>query len=239
MGARARVPVLTPGSGHRLAAGHCLRGGGVSTAASPQAKIRRGFSDSVQCMPIPPDSSSGSSVPSVEARQTRIVLIGLSGSGKSTVGRELAQRLGRRFFDTDAAVCARSQLTIAEIVRRDGWDAFRRLEHTVLAEALTVDGAVVATGGGIVESADAAQLIFASALVVWLRAPVQLLLQRLATDTEARPLLASQSEEVLARMAHRREPLYSRIADFLVDTEDCDVNEVTLRIERVVKKRAR
>lgn len=190
-------------------------------------------------MAVPPDLNSGSAAPTAEARESRIVLIGLSGSGKSTVGRRLAQRLGRRFFDTDAVVRAKAQQSIAEIVQREGWDAFRRLECAVLDEALSVEGVVVATGGGIVESTDAADRIAASACVVWLRAAVRSLLSRLTTDTEARPLLASQPEQALRQMARRREPLYSRLADFAVDTEGCDVEEVALRIERVMRKRAR
>jgi shikimate kinase len=100
-----------------------------------------------------------------------LVLVGLMGSGKSTVGRQLAERLGRSFIDTDAVVADRAGRTIAEIFQTDGEAAFRHMESQIIAEVTSAGGAVIATGGGAVLSAENRALMRQDSLVVWLQAP--------------------------------------------------------------------
>src|SRR5919109_5334439 len=116
-----------------------------------------------------------------------IVLVGVMGAGKSTVGRALAELLGMPFEDTDAAIEARTGVTIAEIFQAAGEDAFRALEHECVAEILGGESAVVALGGGALgDSATRAAL--ATSTVVHLRAGVDECLRRVG-DGGARPML--------------------------------------------------
>jgi len=159
-----------------------------------------------------------------------VALIGLPGTGKSTVARHLAKRLGCEAFDTDAAVEALTAEGIPDFVQRRGWAAFRAHEQRVLHEALERDRVVIATGGGVVESARLADRLAAAATVVWLYAPASILLDRLAADAQPRPLLASEPERRLAELARRREPLYARIADLTLDTAGSDPATLARRI---------
>lgn len=143
------------------------------------------------------------------------------GSGKSTVGRLLAERLGRTFIDTDALVADTAATSIPQLFATEGEAGFRRREHEALACALARrPPAVVATGGGVVERDDNVALLAAGALVVWLRAQITTLASRLGSGA-GRPLLAGDESPVvvLGRLAERRDPRYSQVADLVVDTD--------------------
>jgi 3-dehydroquinate synthase len=150
--------------------------------------------------------------------QHRIALIGLSGSGKTTVGKLLAQNLGWRYIDTDQLVETQAQQPITTIVAEAGESAFRRLESQALVEALAEQHVVIATGGGIVEDPVNRERLAAGAFTVWLHAPTAALVARLA-DTTDRPLLADGPETRLNQMAARRTPLYAALADWIIATD--------------------
>lgn len=132
-----------------------------------------------------------------------IVLVGLSGSGKSTVGRELALALALPLFDTDRLVEQTAGCTVAELFSRGGEEHFRALEAQVLAQACHERG-VIATGGGAVLRAENRAAMRTGNLVVWLDPPLAQLVERLTTHGrgEARPLLEG---DVLARLQHLRD----------------------------------
>ena len=133
-----------------------------------------------------------------------LVLVGLSGSGKSTVGRLLASRLSLPFVDTDRQVELRAGMSIAEMFERLGEEEFRRQESEVLIESCAGQ-AVVATGGGAVLRADNRDILRAGNLVVWIDVPVPLLVKRLNghTQGEERPLLRSDNLYTrLERLSH-------------------------------------
>lgn len=152
-----------------------------------------------------------------------VVLIGLPGSGKSTLGRELAGRLGRPFADTDDLVRARTGRSPGQLIGEDGEAAFRALESAVIADLPT--GAVVATGGGAVEDPINRWRLWQHNRVVWLHPSPERLASRLAGDPESRPLLGSDLEAGLARLAERRAPFY-RAADLALDADRADALEV-------------
>jgi shikimate kinase len=169
-----------------------------------------------------------------------VILIGFRGSGKSLVGRELAQRLALPFVDTDDEVERASGRTIAEIFERDGEEAFRKLEREAVLAACGRDGAVVAAGGGAVENGELAGVMRRSGAVVFLSAPAEVLHARIEADgatATRRPALTDRTgltevEEVLAR----RLPLYRETAHLEFDTSDKDPRALAREIEAKLKR---
>jgi len=162
-----------------------------------------------------------------------LVLVGLMGSGKSTVARHIGERLGRRVLDTDALVEELTGRSVREIFATDGEDAFRDLEQEVLAAALaSPEAAVVAGAGGIVlREANRALLSASDARVVWLCADVATLLERVRGGGH-RPLLDADPEGTLLRMAEVREPLYREVADAIVLVDGRSLGDVVEAVLR-------
>jgi shikimate kinase len=148
-----------------------------------------------------------------------IFLVGLRCSGKSTVGKILSLRLALPLHDTDLMVVKKAGLSIAEIVEKDGWGAFRALESESLVKAAAIGG-VIAGGGGVVLSAKNRSLMRASGLVFYLAASVQSLYERMSGAYNAgfRPSLsgADPLEEIATVMAER-EALYLECAHHCLD----------------------
>ncbi len=156
-----------------------------------------------------------------------LVLVGLMGTGKTTVGKRLADILDRPFLDSDEMIEARTGRTVREIFAADGEAAFRAIETEVLRDALAAEQpAVIAGAGGVVlQAANRSLLRDALGVVVWLRARPETLLERVKSGVH-RPLLDQDPAGTLARMAHDREPLYREVADVIVDVDDLDVGRV-------------
>jgi shikimate kinase len=155
--------------------------------------------------------------------EPHVVLVGLPGVGKSTVGRRLAKELGRPFADVDEQVELREGRTIPAIFRDQGEDRFRRVESDVLADLLSRPAPlVVAAGGGVVTRA-ANRDRLAGAFVVWLRASAEFLAGR--TDATHRPLLADDPHPSLVRLLAERTPLYDGVADVAVDVEPFHIGD--------------
>ncbi|MEW5774666.1 MAG: shikimate kinase AroL [Thermodesulfobacteriota bacterium] len=151
--------------------------------------------------------------------KSNIFLVGLRGSGKTTLGKVGAKRSGRPFVDADALAEERAGRSIAELVEQEGWDAFRALESEVLAGICAGDGQIVATGGGVVLAEANRRLMRASGKVFYLAAEPALLTARLLKDPKVaqRPTLTGKplAEEMRATF-EERQPLYMSIADFIL-----------------------
>jgi shikimate kinase len=155
-----------------------------------------------------------------------LVLVGMMGVGKSSVGRRVALRLGRQFLDTDKLVEEEAGSTVAEIFAAEGEPAFRALEAAAVRQALESDPyAVIAFGGGAVLDPITRGLARQLALVVWLQAPARELARRVSASMRrsggtARPLLTAgrSPEQVLDEIARQREDAYRASAHILVDT---------------------
>ncbi len=151
-----------------------------------------------------------------------IVLVGLMGSGKTTVGRRLAARLARDFIDADEALVEITDRTIAEIFDTDGEEGFRQIEADVLEELLEHhQPAVIASGGGVVLREDSRRrLQRPDVTVIWLAAGPAFLASRVEGKAH-RPLLAGDEPalDVLTRLYTERAPLYADVADLIVDVE--------------------
>ncbi len=148
------------------------------------------------------------------------------GAGKTSVGSELARRLGWALLDSDRQVERLAKRTVPEIWRSDGEPAFRALETRVLAEAFaSPTPTVVAAAGGVVLDEGNRRLLREHGPVVWLRARVPTLVARVGSGA-GRPLLDVDPAGSLARLDAQRRPLYEEVADMAVDVDDLDVRQV-------------
>jgi shikimate kinase len=148
-----------------------------------------------------------------------VVLVGMMGAGKTSVGRRLANLLHLRFLDADAEIEKAANLTISEIFEQYGEAYFREGEERVIARLLTEGPAVLATGGGAFVSEETRARCHESGVSVWLKADVPVLLERVRKKGN-RPLLAqSDPDEVMHRLLTEREPIYSQ-ADITVASRE-------------------
>jgi shikimate kinase len=160
----------------------------------------------------------------------RILLIGMMGAGKTTVGRLLAERLGWRYLDSDEQVEAMTGMTVRDIFEAEGEAAFRAYETAALAAALDSDGdAVVSVAGGAVLAAENRERLAGAGTVVWLRADPAVLAGRVG-GADHRPLLADDPAGALTRLDAQRRPLYGRLADVTVDVDEVGPLEAAERI---------
>ena len=164
-----------------------------------------------------------------------IVLVGMPGSGKSSIGRRLAQYLGIEFVDADQEIEAAAGMSIADIFAKHGEPYFRAGEARVIARLLDKSPQVVATGGGAFVNLDTRALVRARALSVWLKADVDLLLRRVKRKND-RPLLrVADPEAALKRLLAEREAIYAE-ADITVTSLDVPHEAV---VEMLVKALAK
>jgi shikimate kinase len=161
-----------------------------------------------------------------------IVLIGLPGSGKTTVGRAAAQALHRPFLDTDAMVEAREGMTVAQLFAQKGEDYFRAAESAVIGQAAGHSGAVIATGGGAVLRQENMRALRENGLVFYLDRKDEFLLAHLG-GTE-RPLVQGDGQR-LAALRRQRDKLYRKYAD--VTLSGGTMADLTEAIETMVEMR--
>lgn len=159
-----------------------------------------------------------------------IFLIGYRGTGKSTVARQLANRLASDWVDSDDLIEARAGKSIARIFAEDGEPAFRELEAAVIQELCDTSRCVVALGGGAVVREDTRRAIAAAGPIVWLTATVESILARLAADASTssrRPnLTAVGGREEIETVLAARTPIYEACATLIVDTDGKTAVEV-------------
>ncbi len=160
----------------------------------------------------------------------RIFLVGPMGAGKSTIGRELAARLGLGLIDTDHEIERRTGANIPWIFDLEGEAGFRRREAAVIDELTAQDGVVLATGGGAVTTPQNRDVLGARGVVVYLYTPVSVQFQRTRHDTN-RPLIQDPDPQArLEALMAERDPLYRAIADIVVDTSEGRPRQLAARI---------
>jgi shikimate kinase/3-dehydroquinate synthase len=153
-----------------------------------------------------------------DTKNNNIFLVGLMGSGKTTIGRQLAKRLGKRFVDSDHEIEARTGASIPLIFDIEGEASFRRREADVIRDLSSQRGIVLATGGGAVLDAGTRARLAERGTVIYLRAHVNSILQRVAHDKN-RPLLrTADPRRTLELLTAQREPLYREVAHLVIDT---------------------
>lgn len=162
-----------------------------------------------------------------------VALVGLSGTGKSTVAPLLAARRGTGSADLDRLVEAAAGRSVATVFAELGEDGFRDLESAALAEVLAGPPVVLATGGGVVVR-EANRTALAGTCVVWLRAAPEELVPRLLTSDEERPLLAAAPLDRLRELDAARSGFYAALADVEVEVGGRDVGAVVEEIDRAL-----
>jgi len=162
-----------------------------------------------------------------------VVMVGLMGAGKTTVGRRLAAGLGLPFVDADQEIEAAAGMTVSEIFESQGEEYFRDGERRVIARLLAGEQKVLATGGGAFVDAETRELVRSTSVSVWLRGELSLLLRRVSRRVN-RPLLKSNPQEVMERLIEERYPIY-READITVDSRDVPHEQI---VEEIIAKLA-
>jgi len=163
----------------------------------------------------------------VTAERNNLVLVGMMGAGKTTVGRLLARQLKRAFYDSDEEIERRCGVRIPVIFDIEGEAGFRTREAQAIAELCAIDGVVLATGGGAVLAEENRRRMAAHGTVVYLHARPGYLWQRVRHDRN-RPLLAAPDpQKKLEELYAVRDPLYREVADIVMDTGRQSVQTLT------------
>lgn len=164
-----------------------------------------------------------------DVARSHVVLVGLMGSGKTTVGRELAALLGRPLIDNDDQIRVATGVTVADISATAGVAEMRRLESEALARALasTVPAVITAAAGVILDPADRGRL--REPFVVWLRANPATVVNRIRRDP-ARPLLGTDPLTLLRTMEKQRRSLYAEVADLVIDVDGLTPQQVAAAV---------
>ena len=165
------------------------------------------------------------------AEKRNVFLIGPMGAGKSTIGREIADRLHLEFFDSDQEIERRTGADIAWVFDLEGEEGFRKREETVIEDLSEKQGIVLATGGGSVISTNVRNYLSARGIVVYLETTIDKQVARTQRDRR-RPLLQTSEEPrtVLENLAVERNPFYEDIADIIVQTDDQSAKVVAHKI---------
>lgn len=163
-----------------------------------------------------------------------IALIGFRATGKSAVGKILAQKLGWMFIDMDRRLVASAGREIDCWVRLDGWESFRRAESELLETLGSRQGLVVATGGGVVLAPENRKTLKQSFFTVWLKSGAETIHSRILADPASvsnRPPLSELPMELeIRKLMSEREPLYEACADIRIDSEDRTPEEIAEEI---------
>jgi len=170
-----------------------------------------------------------------------VVLIGFRGSGKTTVGRALAERLGREFIDTDDCIERQAAMSIRDLFERHGESHFRSLESQAIAELAKLDGKVIATGGGAVLKYQNMQLFKrAGARTFFLQVGAETAQERIQADASSRqrrPALTDQDPAAeIRKLIAFRHPYYLQAADHVISAEGRKVEEIVDEILRILKE---
>ena len=165
-----------------------------------------------------------------------LILCGMMGAGKTTIGIKIAEKTGRRWYDTDEIIVDKYG-KISDIFEFYGEAHFRKLETEIVKELADKDGLIISTGGGLVLKNENNAMLKKNGKIVFLRASLDTLAKRLKVDGE-RPLLQTSTESIrdrLARLMEERSSIYEEVADYIVDVDDKKPQDVADEILRLIE----
>jgi len=158
---------------------------------------------------------------------SNIALVGFMGTGKTSVGLALSEKLGNTFIEVDALIAERAGKSISEIFCEDGEAIFREMEKQTIAEVSQKSGVVISCGGGAILDPQNVASLRRNSVIVLLTASLEEIVQRVARNVDTRPLLnASNLEGRVRELFGTRQPFYLSAADYVVDTSGLEPNEV-------------
>ena len=168
-----------------------------------------------------------------------IVLIGYRGTGKSVVGKVLAERLNRKCVGMDAEIVKEAGMSIPEIVEKHDWAGFRDRESAQSRKLAGLDNLIIDTGGGIIERDENIAALRQNAAIFWLKASVDVIVARISGDTQ-RPALTQGTTftEEVAEVLERRTAKYSAAADYEIDTDTAGPEQVADAIVKILEDNA-
>ncbi len=156
-----------------------------------------------------------------------VVLIGYRGTGKSTVGKLVAERLGRVLVSTDAEIVKSAVQSIPEIVEQHGWEYFRDLETKICQDLAGRNGVVIDTGGGAILRSQNAEGLKRTGKLFWLTAPVETIARRIGADTQRPSLTGTKSFlDEIQDVLRERTPKYQAAADYIIETDGKSATQV-------------
>ena len=159
-----------------------------------------------------------------------IILIGAMGVGKSTIGRKIAKKLNKDFFDSDKEIEKKTGVDISTIFEYEGEDGFRSREEKIISQLCGSDNFVLATGGGAILSDKTRALLKSRGIVFYLKASVDTLFNRTQADSN-RPLLeSSDRKKVITKLLNEREGLYQQTANHVINTDKHTINWAVTQI---------
>ena len=168
-------------------------------------------------------------------KNKNIYLIGLMGSGKTTLGKILSKKLGKTFFDSDQVIEEKLGVDVTMIFEYEGEAGFREREKEILKQLVSKKNIILATGGGAILSRDNRDLLSESGTVIYLKSNYKDLVLRMKND-KTRPLLKEGDvESIIKKLCHEREPLYESISDYEISTKNKRIPEIINEIIRVTK----
>ena len=165
-----------------------------------------------------------------------VILCGMMGAGKTTIGIKIAELTGRRWYDTDGCIVDKHG-KISDIFEYYGEAHFRKLETEIVKELSQKDGLVISSGGGLVLKKENNELLQRNGKIVFLRATVETLAKRLKVDGE-RPLLQTSTESIrqrLERLLKERMPVYEHVADLIVDVDGKTPEEIAKEVVQKIE----
>jgi len=163
----------------------------------------------------------------MELNSKNIVLVGPMGCGKTTVGRQLANKLNQDFFDTDHEIINKTGVSIDHIFDIEGEEGFRQRESQILESLCDMNNIVLATGGGVILLPKNREVLRSAGVVVYLSSSVEQLLRRTA-KSKTRPLLENSLDrkKTIIEIVNARDKYYKEVATFVIDTTGKKLNEV-------------
>ena len=166
--------------------------------------------------------------------EMNIVLVGYRCSGKTTVGKILAQDLGMDFIDTDQVIEKKTGLSISNYVSQNGWESFRRMEKKIIKKLALKDNLIIATGGGVVIDRDNVKNLKQKGCLVWLKADASVITERMRKEEKSgksRPALSGANPlHEIEKVLVERTKFYERASDNIVDTNSLVPEEVAAAI---------
>ena len=164
------------------------------------------------------------------------VLIGMRGSGKTTVGKLLSVKLQKKFVESDALIVEKAGKSISEIVVKEGWEYFRDLESKAIADLSMLDEHVISTGGGAVMRPENIVALKKNGTLIYLRATIETLRNRIVGNAD-RPSLTGHASAIdeVEEIYLKRSPVYESVADVVIDTDELAPAAVADKVFKLIK----